>query len=52
MSRHASPTALQADTLALQYVVARGEVVKTPEWVRGSMFERGEGIRPRKPSWS
>ena len=36
-------------TLELRYVVAGGEVVKTPEWVRGGQFERGPGIRPRKP---
>lgn len=30
-------------------VLARGEVVKTREWVRGGMFERGPGIRPRAP---
>lgn len=74
---------LQEDTLQLQYVIAQGEIVKTPDWVRrcgglakigrplarawpqrcsqgsnhalihaqvrGGMFERGPGIRPRKP---
>lgn len=41
---------LQPATLELRYVIARGQVVKTPEWVRGGMFERGEGIRPRPPA--
>lgn len=45
------PGPLQPSTLALRYVVARGQVVKTPEWVRGGLFERGESggceIRPR-----
>ena len=40
---------LQEGPLELQYVVARGEVVKTPQWVRGGTFERGPGIRPRPP---
>ena len=43
------PDCLQEETLALEYVIAKGEVVKTPEWVRGGMFERGPGIRPRQP---
>lgn len=37
---------LKADTLELQYVVAKGQLVKTPEWVRGGCFESGDGIRP------
>ena len=41
---------LHPATLEVRYVVAGGEVVKTPEWVRGGMFERGPGIRPRRPS--
>ena len=74
---------LQAETLELEYVIAGGEIVKTPDWVRcrldgasykpvmanegridqqktllslrlrpqvrGGMFERGPGIRPRSP---
>jgi beta-aspartyl-dipeptidase (metallo-type) len=36
-------------SLELRYVVAGGEVVMTPEWVRGGQFEWGAGIRPRKP---
>lgn len=40
----------QPDTLALQYVLARGQLVKTPGWVRGGMFERGPGIRPFTPT--
>jgi beta-aspartyl-dipeptidase (metallo-type) len=37
-------------TLSLQYVFSLGEMALTPEWVRGSMFEEGPGIRPRLPS--
>ena len=40
---------LDADALELKYVLAKGEVVKTPEWVRGGFFEHGPGIRPRRP---
>ena len=31
----------------LQYVFARGKLVRTPEWVQGSAFEQGSRIRPR-----
>ncbi|KAL4437512.1 hypothetical protein ABPG77_003493 [Micractinium sp. CCAP 211/92] len=41
---------LEPATIELRYVVARGEMVLTPEWVRGGMFERGPGIRPRRPN--
>lgn len=37
---------LSQATLDLQYVVAKGRLVKTPEWVRGGCFESGDGIRP------
>ncbi|KAL4857172.1 Isoaspartyl dipeptidase [Chlorella vulgaris] len=37
-------------TLELRYVLARGVVVKTPEWVRGGMFEKGPSIRPHNPA--
>lgn len=40
---------LDPGNLELRYVVARGEVVMTPEWTRGGCFERGPGIRPRRP---
>jgi hypothetical protein len=39
---------LDKDTLELRYVFARGELVRTPEWVRGGAFERGARIRPRQ----
>ncbi len=38
---------LTEDSLELQYVFARGELVRTPGWVRGGAFERGRRIRPR-----
>ena len=31
-----------------RYVIARGQLLKTPQWVRGSTFEEGPGIRPHK----
>lgn len=37
---------LDAKTLELRYVVALGQLVKTPEWTRGGAFERGPYIRP------
>ena len=37
---------LSADYLEPRYVIAKGVLVKTPEWVHGGCFERGEGIRP------
>ena len=40
---------LDPGSLQLRYVIARGRVVRTPEWVRGGMFERGEGIIPHRP---
>ncbi|KAL4452078.1 hypothetical protein ABPG75_007740 [Micractinium tetrahymenae] len=40
---------LEPATLELRYAFARGQLVLTPEWVRGGMFERGPGIRPRRP---
>lgn len=36
-------------TLELRYVYAKGILVRTPEWTRGGMFERGDRIRPIKP---
>lgn len=41
---------LDAASLELRYVLARGEVVRTPDWVRGSYFEKGPGVRPRRPA--
>ena len=38
---------LKEDTLDLQYVFAKGELVRTPEWVLGGAFERGARIRPK-----
>lgn len=43
------PSDAQATTLEPRYMLARGELVLTPEWVQGGMFERGPGIRPRRP---
>lgn len=40
---------LEATSLEPRYMLARGELVLTPEWVQGGMFERGPGIRPRRP---
>lgn len=40
---------LDPGTLDLRFVVARGRLVKTPAWVRGGVFERGPGVRPRHP---
>lgn len=40
---------LDQSTLELQYVYAKGLLVRTPEWTRGGMFERGDRIRPIKP---
>lgn len=37
---------LDQTTLDLRYVVAKGQLAKTPMWVRGSCFESGDGIRP------
>ena len=39
---------LDKDTLELQYVFARGELMRTPEWTRGGAFEKGPRIRPRQ----
>ena len=38
---------LKEDSLDLQYVYAKGELVRTPDWVLGGAFERGARIRPR-----
>ena len=40
---------LRGDSLELEWVVAGGEVVKGPGWVRGCFWEEGPGIRPRLP---
>ena len=40
---------LDEHTLELRYVYAKGILVRTPEWTRGGMFERGDRIRPIKP---
>ena len=40
---------LDKNTLELRYVYAKGILVRTPEWTRGGMFERGDRIRPIKP---
>lgn len=40
---------LDANSLELRYVFANGVLVRTPEWTRGGMFERGDRIRPIKP---
>jgi hypothetical protein len=37
---------MTADYLEPKYVIAKGVLMKTPDWVRGGCFERGEGIRP------
>ena len=37
---------LDAKTLELRYVVAMGQLVRTPEWTKGGTFERGPHIRP------
>lgn len=38
---------LDKDSLELQYVFAKGKLVRTPEWVLGGAFERGPRIHPR-----
>ena len=40
---------LDEASLELKYVYCKGVLVKTPEWTRGGMFERGDHIRPIKP---
>ena len=40
---------LDANTLDLRCVYAKGMCVRTPYWTRGGMFERGDRIRPVKP---
>ena len=40
---------LKKDTLELQYVIAKGAIVRAPDWTRGGVFERGPRIRPIKP---
>lgn len=40
---------LHANSLELRYVFAKGVLVRTPEWTRGGMFERGDRIWPIKP---
>lgn len=37
---------LDAQTLQLHSVIARGQLVKTPEWTLGGVFERGPHIKP------
>ena len=43
---------LDEKTLVLRYVYAKGVLVRTPEWTRGGMFERGNRIRPIQPDLS
>ncbi|CAG9466297.1 unnamed protein product [Pedinophyceae sp. YPF-701] len=38
-----------ADTWRVRAVVARGEQVAGEDWVRGGMFETGDGVRPYVP---
>ena len=40
---------LHPKSLELQYVYAKGILVRTPDWTRGGMFERGKHIRPIQP---
>ncbi len=40
---------LDQTSLELKYVYAKGVLVRTPEWTRGGMFERGDRVRPIKP---
>lgn len=42
---------LDANSLELRYVFAKGVLVRTPEWTRGGMFERGDRIRPINPDF-
>ncbi|CAL8470415.1 g9957 [Coccomyxa elongata] len=46
MGKDADLLLLDKETLDLRYVVALGQVVKTPEWTKGGAFERGPHIRP------
>ena len=39
---------LDPTTYELRYVFAKGKLVRTPDWVMGSAFERGDRIRPRR----
>ena len=39
---------LDATTYELRYVFAKGKLMRTPDWVMGGAFERGDRIRPRK----
>ena len=41
---------LDQDSLELKSVYAKGLLVRTPEWTRGGIFERGEHIRPITPA--
>lgn len=38
---------LDESTFELQYVFAKGKLVRTPEWTEGSAFEKGDRIKPR-----
>lgn len=40
---------LHSKTLELQFVYAKGKLVRTPDWTQGGMFERGKHIRPLDP---
>jgi seryl-tRNA(Sec) selenium transferase len=46
VGRDADLVLLHPETLELHSVVARGHLVRTPEWVRGGAFERGPRIKP------
>ena len=41
---------LDQDSLELKSVYAKGLLVRTPEWTRGGLFERGKRIRPITPA--
>jgi beta-aspartyl-dipeptidase (metallo-type) len=42
---------LDPESLDVKYAYTRGEIVKTPEWVRGGLFDTGPGVRPRSPPY-
>ena len=45
--RDADILLLDSQTMELRYVFAKGVLMRTPEWTRGGLFERGPRIRPR-----
>lgn len=40
---------LDHSSLQIVYVVAKGAIVKTPQWTLGGFFEKGPGITPYRP---